>query len=242
MDSLTARLMSRAGLNPVDPKLPPVHNMRMVYLKEQFGAAEEALHDARLALEDLRDVQETKPYDQTKVDAAANLLYDAMAKLAVKERDYFASRYFGRDKAVLKGWNVDRKQELFAKFIDDLRNKASGRLRPNMFSHMDVQNAAVYCSQACVALEQMNNLWYSGGVAIPSNRLTDTPDFGKRQRVINQRLGQIQTNLRSIMASGTQRDIITIKSCLRDAEICQRLARLVASDRWDLPDDLRTPP
>ncbi|CAN0424538.1 unnamed protein product [Ectocarpus sp. 8 AP-2014] len=165
-----------------------------------------------------------------------------MAKLAVKERDYFANRYFGRDKAVVKGWNVDRKQKLFIKFIDDLRSNADGRLRPNMFSPKDVQDAARYCSHACTALQHMNNLWYSGGAAIPSNRLADTPDFGKRQQVINEKLGQIQTNLRSIMASGTQGDIITIKSCLRDAEICQRLARLVASDRWDLPDDLRTPP
>ncbi|CAN0572863.1 unnamed protein product [Ectocarpus sp. 12 AP-2014] len=240
MDSLTARLMSRAGLNPVDPTLPPVHNLRMVYLKEEFGAAEEALYDARLALEDLQVFQKATPYNQTDVDAAAELLYDAMAKLAVKERDYFANRYFGRDKAVLKGWNVDRKQELFIDFIEDLWDDARQRVSAST-PGSDVMRAALSCVLACTALQEMNDLWYRG-MAIPTNRRTDMPDFGKRQQNINERLVQIRTSLRSVMASGNQRDIITIKSCLRDAEICQRLARLVASNRWDLPDDLRLPP
>lgn len=53
VDSLTKRLMSCSGLNPVDPMLPPVHSMRMVTLKEPLTKAEVQLHNARLKLRNL---------------------------------------------------------------------------------------------------------------------------------------------------------------------------------------------
>lgn len=119
MDALTKRLMSRSGLNPADPTLPPVHNMRMVYLKEEFGDAEEALHEAHLALE---TVEAGGPNANTAP------LYAAMAKLEVSERDYFARRYFGGNKAILKGWNVGWKQKLFKAKITELVAAATARV------------------------------------------------------------------------------------------------------------------
>lgn len=73
LNSLTARLVSRSRLNPVDPTLPPVHNMRMVCLKKEFSDAEEALHEARVVLEALEERNGT-----------AAVLYSAMVKLEMK--------------------------------------------------------------------------------------------------------------------------------------------------------------
>ncbi|CAN0538948.1 unnamed protein product, partial [Ectocarpus sp. 12 AP-2014] len=92
------------GLNPSKPLLPPVHNLRMIYLKEPFGDAEIHLHDARVALESVQNGGPTAP------------LYAAMANLEVAERDYFARRYFGGDKAILKGWSCAK----FNKKIEEL--------------------------------------------------------------------------------------------------------------------------
>lgn len=104
MDSLTARIMSRSGLSPVDPTLPPVHNVRMVYLKEPYGKAEQDLHEARVALQAF----ETSGGAEKDKDK----LYKAMANLEERERDYYANRYFGRNKAILEGWNTPKKSEL----------------------------------------------------------------------------------------------------------------------------------
>ena len=127
MDPLAARLMSRIGvgaagrppahstpmikagigLDPSNPLLPPVHNLRMIYLKEPLTKAEKDLHAARVALKTLET--DNTP-DKRKI------LYKAMAKLQGRESQYFATRYIGRDKpVVLKGWNThfsDKVQEL----------------------------------------------------------------------------------------------------------------------------------
>ncbi|CAM9767468.1 unnamed protein product [Ectocarpus sp. 12 AP-2014] len=123
-----------------------------------------------------------------------------MAKLEVKERDYFANRYFGRDKAVLKGWKVDRKQKLFIKFIKDLWTTISARMGPNAFLHQNVIEAINACKYICDALQDMNNLWYQNRTAIPKNRLTTAPDFGDWEQIMNTQLDIIQTKLRSTMA------------------------------------------
>ena len=247
MDSLTARLMSRSGLNPVDPTLPPVHNMRVVYLNEKFGDAEEALHDARLALEALETVQKTKPYDQTKVDTAADKVYDAMAKLAVKERDYFANRYFGRDKAVLKGWNVDWKQKLFAKTINNMvltSNAEENTTKTNAY-HNAAKSAASLAHGSSLTLRIMNNKWYA---AAGGGRQTRTPGtFGADLKLIQDQIPLIRTHLRTAQAlpetDARKTDSLTsIRASLLYAETCQRLARLVVNNRWDLPDDLREKP
>ena len=95
MDSLTKRLLSTSGLDPSRPLLPPVQNLRMVYLKEPFGDAEIALHEARLAL---------KRVEANNIPNNRSILYKAMGKLQVKERETFARRYVGNNKPVLNGW------------------------------------------------------------------------------------------------------------------------------------------
>ncbi|CAM9115678.1 unnamed protein product [Ectocarpus sp. 8 AP-2014] len=233
MDSLTKRLMSRSGLNPVDPTLPPVHNMRMVYLKEEFGDAEEALHEARLALESVQAGGLTDP------------LYAAMAKLEVSERDYFARRYFGSNKAVLKGWNVDWKQRLFKDKITELSTAASARPASALSLDQTARNAATACAFAYSSLKEMNNQWFPYANA-SGDRLTTTPNFGTRPQSIIDRIAVIRTNLNTALAlpdtdATKQASVSSVRASLRDAEICQRLAQLVMNNRWDLPDDLRKP-
>lgn len=239
MDSLTARLMSRSGLSPADPTLPPVQNMRVVNLKEEFGAAEIALHEARVALKNLEDSSGT--------EAA---LYTAMAKLEVRERDYFATRYFGRNKAVLKGWNVDRKQEIFDSYISVY---LSGKMRAKTLqlrrSRMDPSAAVALTAfkDVLAALQRMHRAWYRYGTVLPNNRKTDTPDFSTNPRDIKTKIGEIQTSLGGILNlpdtdPSKQRSIRFTRETLRDALICQRLAHLVTKNSWDLPDDLRKPP
>ena len=99
MHPLAARLMSRIGmgaagrppahstpmvkagigLDPSNPLLPPVHNLRMIYLKEPLTPAEKKLHAARVALRELKKTN--NPPNRTK-------LYTAMAELQGSESDY----------------------------------------------------------------------------------------------------------------------------------------------------------
>lgn len=98
MDSLTARLMSRSGLNPVDPTLPPVHNMRIITLNPDMTDAEKNLHAARKALRTL---------EGANTDANKQALYRAMAALEGSEVQYFATRYIGKERpAILQGWKT----------------------------------------------------------------------------------------------------------------------------------------
>jgi len=104
MDSLTKRLMATSGLRPGNPTLPPIQGVRMVYLDEPMTGAENALHEARLALEAYKTLEKKDPKDTDAIKKAQDGLYEAMGNLEAKEQDYFARRYFGRNKAVLNGW------------------------------------------------------------------------------------------------------------------------------------------
>lgn len=95
MDPLTKKLIFRSGLNPTNPLLPPIHNVRMVILQKGLTQAAKDLHDARLALEALEN--NSTPTNRTA-------LYSAMDKLEKQERSYLATRYFGHNKPVLQGW------------------------------------------------------------------------------------------------------------------------------------------
>ncbi len=97
-DPLTARLMSRIGIHPNNHLLPPVHNVGVVFLKEEFAEGEEDLHVARLALQEF----EANPSDDNQTD-----LFEAMAKLEDRERNYagYFARTFGKDSnTIIKGW------------------------------------------------------------------------------------------------------------------------------------------
>ena len=253
MHPLAARLMSRIGmgaagrppahstpmvkagigLDPSNPLLPPVHNLRMIYLKEPLTPAEKHLHAARVALRELKKTN--NPTNRTN-------LYEAMAKLQGSESDYFARRYIGRkNQVVLHGWNNEGKQKHFTEKVDDLMNKARAHLaKANTHSlHQHAIDAANEAETACGILKYMNDQWYSG-----SNRNTVAPRFGTSLQDVNNAVSNIQQFLRSAtaLAPGTLNkaaSIASIKASLISAKTYQRLLQLVVDGRWDLPYDLR---
>ena len=253
MHPLAARLMSRIGmgaagrppahstpmvkagigLDPSNPLLPPVHNLRMIYLKEPLTPAEKHLHAARVALRELKKTN--NPPNRTK-------LYEAMAKLQGSESDVFARRYIARkNQVVLHGWNTEGKQEHFKRKITQLITKAHVHLtEANTHSlHQHAIDAADEAETACTELEDMNNQWYAGG-----NRINTSINFGTSLQDVNNAVSNIQQFLRSAtaLAPGTLNkaaSIASIKASLISAKTCQRLAQLVVDGRWDLPYDLR---
>ncbi|AAK14430.1 unnamed protein product [Ectocarpus sp. 4 AP-2014] len=254
MDPLTARLMSRSGLsaagrppahstpmakagiglNPSKPLLPPVHNLRMIYLKEPFGDAEIHLHDARVALKSVQNGGPTAP------------LYAAMAKLEVAERDYFARRYFDGDKAILKGWNAEKFKQKIEELINTAANKLTAITVPGTTNtqpgyHISARGAAISAANASSRLNNMNDKWYFsiGGNRLPTKPSTFSTDLTALERAIK----TIKNHLRVVLTlpdsdTTKQASLTSIKASLRHAEICQRLARLVEDDRCDLPDDV----
>lgn len=233
MDSLTKRLLSTSGLDSSRPLLPPVQNMRMVYLKEPFGDAEIALHEARLALEKVNAGGPPEP------------LYRAMAKLEVKEQEYFAKRYFGRNKAVLNGWNVEWKQEVLVKKINSLLKQSyehaeivGGKRGEKLVVgyHQKSLNAANYCVRAYQKLKQMNERYYNKPDPTSEHLESDL-------ELIRGNIQRIQENL--VDTRGLPDSVLKeaslghIKATVRMAQTCERIAILVKQNRWDLPDDLR---
>lgn len=228
MDSLTARLMSTSGLSRTDPLLPPVHGMRMVYLKEEFGDAEKDLHAARLALKNLEDGTGT-----------ATQLYAAMAKLQTSEADYFASRYFGRDRAVLKGWKHDGKQEILRAKIQALKRAALAHKTAASPIHASADDAAAASVKACSAVESLDDSWYSNPLSVVRNRLGASTGFGTHPKDIERAIADIRGNLvtaESLPATTANKPAIisSINESLRDALVCQRLAEHILLGKWDL--------
>lgn len=223
MDSLTARLMSRSGLNRADPTVPPTQNMRMVTLKEKYGPAEQALHDARSALEALQFAQINSPgtVEQLKRD-----MYQAMEQLEGKEADFFASRYFGSgNKKVVQGWNVDWKSSQFTDKIRSLVTDADARIQAAV-GDVRAQRTATLSHDAAQRLHYMHQKWGRH------------PRTGRPQGLDNdlELIRIIVEDLRGLVTTNSTR---SMKADLRDAEICYRLAQLVFKNRWDLPYDLR---
>lgn len=97
MDPLTQILWLRSGVNQAHPLLPPVHNLRMINLKEELTKADIDLHEARVALEKF---EAAGPSGDTRD------LYTAMWKLQEREREYFQRRYLHEHKAVVHGWKA----------------------------------------------------------------------------------------------------------------------------------------
>lgn len=243
MDSLTSRLLSRSGLNRADPLVPPTHNMRMVVLKQEYGAAEQALDRARRALAVLERVQKDHPRDNVRIEAAAEALYREMEGLVGKEADFFASRYFGSgNKKVLKGWQVNWKQGMFGQKLVELYQRLVDRnndITDNNLSAI-TQEAWRHANRAGTAMQMINQLWYPNGDRNP--RRTTTPDFGNYPQVFGRSVSGIRTELNKALAGqngSTHADVASIRESLRDAETFQRLAHLAMKNRWDLPHDLR---
>lgn len=220
MDSLTARLMSTSGLSRADPLLPPVHNIRMVYLKEPFGDAEIFLHEARVALDNFE-----------KNDSPANkiALYDAMAKLEVKEADYFATRRFGFKEPMFVGW----KKELFKAKIREMVTKTTARktdaTKPDGTVIDTLDRLALFSAKKCA----------EGWTKISGN------PFQRRlaAQYISTRVTGIEYALGAVGRLPTsdpkrQPSLKIIAGSLRDMKACQRLASLIAKGQWILPHDL----
>jgi len=252
MDPLAARLMSRIGmgaagrapvhstpmvkagigLNPSNPLLPPVHNLGMIHLKEPLQDAEIYLHDARVELEKVQKGGST---------ASLAPLYTAMEKLELAERDYFARRYFGGDKAILRGWTCAK----FKLKIKQLINIAYRRAmqpdlrQPSTTHDKAAKRAADIAQSVSIQLETMNNKWYVGNARQQTKPTTFGDDF---TRIIDM-IGFIETRLSDVLALADsnqmkQASITSVKESLRHAKICHRLALLVEDDRCDLPHDV----
>jgi len=240
MDSLTARIMSRSGLNPVDPTLPPVHNMRMVYLKEPFGDAEVALHDARVALENLENGT-----------GNAEDLYLAMMKLEVKEQDYFATRYFGRNKTVLKGWKDEGKRiqfylivanlgEVTEKRLDDLGAPlgAAGPIPPGY--SIEAQNATIAAHDALKQLMKIIELWHTPAWVKLATPIVSIDPFMKNLETRVQEIDAIRELVFKRPQSNLTKkaDLRVIETSREEADTYKRLALLVKDDEWVVPYDL----
>lgn len=236
MDSLTARIMSRSGLNPVDPTLPPVHNMRMVYLKEPFGDAEEALHDARVALENLENGT-----------GRAKDLYMAMIELELKEQDYFATRYFGRNKTVLKGWKGRGKRFQFRRTVENLGkvtrkrfNDMGGAFGPTPPGYsIEARRAAIAAYNAYEQLDFMIKCWYDHGWV---KRLAPR-NFRNSVQNLETSVENIEYN-RQIVFGRPQSDLTknadlrVIETSRKETDTYKRLALLLKDDKWVVPYDL----
>ena len=240
MDTLTARLMARSGLsnaarpparstpmvkagiglNPSNPLLPPVHNVRMIYLKEPFGDAEKDLHAARVAL---------KALETTNDPATRKALYKAMAKLQGKESHYFATKYIGRDKPlVLSGWNT-----LFTDKVKELAQSAVRRLLVYQSDAL-VSPSARESDAITILLSEMNR-----------DRLDPKKWNLPRARYEND-LAKIKTKVATIDAvrqtmtigSHTRPQSNAINRSFHEAEQCARLAKLLVDNVRIVPPDM----
>ncbi|CAN0413340.1 unnamed protein product [Ectocarpus sp. 8 AP-2014] len=228
MDTLTARLRPPArstpmvkagiGLNSSNPLLPPVHNLRMIYLKEPFGDAEKDLHAARVAL---------KALETTNDDATRKALYRAMEKLQGKESHYFATRYIGRDKPlVLSGW----KTHFFSHKAHDLYKKSSIRYYfPPSGIHQDAIDAAQMSFWAAEDLRDMNQ---------ESLKPFPRPKawFDVQRRRIDMIIASIEQVIQNTNTTSND-DITFMNESLANAKIIQRLALRVDNVR-EVPHDL----
>lgn len=263
IDSLTKRLMSRSGLNPVDPTLPPVHNLRMVHLDEKLDVE---LHEARGALHALEQSQKAPLYaatatapafDQTAktaaINAAKTALITAMKALQASEQDYFANRYLRRgQKPVLVGWHGKEKQDIFTAYLAKLKAAADAQVTKVGFSgysragyHQTALDAANHYQRATARLIQMNKDCYVGGVT--TNARVDTnllpPAVAKGVSDIKKLLDDIVSEREKALQLPTGTDktnsLREISVSLLGTQRCLRLAGIVAKNRWELPFDLR---
>lgn len=245
MDSLTARLLSRSGLNRRDPMVPPTQNMRMVVLKEKYGKAEILLHNARVALQTLRDAQESKI--PSRVTAATSRLYAAMGKLEGQEADFFASRYFGSgNKKILKDWNQGHKMVEFQKKLSSLeadigyrattaRGVLNGSGAPAL--SRNAQEAQACAERAFDALKAIDRLH-----PIRSRVAKNTPTVGNHPAIIETNIKGIRTELAKALGGengSSNEDVNFIRESLKDAETYERLGHVIMKNRWDVPYDLR---
>jgi len=208
MDSLTARVISTSGLSRVYPLLPPVHNIGMIYLKEPFGDAEILLHEARVALD---------KFEESDIPANKDALYDAMAKLEVKEAHHIGTTRFGFNKPMFVGW----RKELFKAKIREMITKTTAR-HSSTGLHRFARQSALHCLRAWNRLQYLRHRMEVDVLAYVKG--------------IESSLKRIENLFKS--DATLQPDLKVAADSLKDAKAAKRLASLIAEDQWILPHDL----
>ena len=251
MDSLTARLLSRTGLNPIKPTLPPIHNMQVVHLKKDLTKAEKNLHEARLALDQLQEDLKTNSPTAQIIQRRQNALYDAMHKLQRSEADYFATKYIGRDnKTVLDGWEKSGKMKDLRLFLKEKVIEAQKNLNQKQILtggntstyHVAVLDATNELLTAYQNTQSMNWRWYRNDVRIPADQ--KPPSIALLLDDVKQNAAMIRAHLRTALALPDNdpvkvRSVAEIKQIIREADVAVRIATMIDKNIWQLPYDLR---
>ncbi|CAM9115521.1 unnamed protein product [Ectocarpus sp. 8 AP-2014] len=224
-NSLTARLMSRSGLNPIDPTLPPVHNMRIITLNPDMTDAEKYLHAARKALRTL---------EGANTDANRKALYTAMSALEGSEVQYFATRYIGKDRpTILQGWKTHFSAKVDALLAAaELRrtNLVGGNGNPELL--IDAIDLSTGIAQTLKAFDELH--------ANPR----DFPRVSRQEwdAVAHDMTGQVQdvrdldTQARArVQNQLTQPELDVMQECVTDAEHCLVLFKLLVKNKREVP-------
>lgn len=248
MDSLTSRFLSRTGLNPANPTLPPVHNMRMVYLREPLTEAEKDLHIARKAHKALEVGQaslKADPAANVNIQALSTDLYDAMFNLEEREQEHFQRRYIVDNRPAIQGWGPRKFTMVMDETFDAL-------LRMNVPTFLDSSDSedeeeAQYVTNTRQAASEMR--------AMGSNLKTMNDlcydDVGKRRPILPTRQIGIQHNnlIRSLdrlhgllkstreLASsrGQEGALAQITTWEEVAVVMLQMAESIVNNKWNLP-------
>lgn len=239
-NSLTARLMSRSGLNPIDPTLPPVHNMRLITLSADMTPAEKHLHAARKALSQLEEARATKKSFVT-IKSMSNNLYIAMDNLAWAEEKYFARSKLGYYKPVLHGWG----QRKFTEVIERLHNAiVTAQGTKNMVTvdfNLDAVNAWKRTTAAVTSLKNMNNACYHSRAGtrksilpIAQLRLYKTY-IEDHAKLLRQFLNNTQALPDTDPTKANSLEDINYLLDETMKQVVLPMAESIVSDRWDIP-------
>lgn len=225
MDSHTKRLLSTRGFYSTNPLLPPVQNMRMVYLKEPFGEAEKYLHEARLALKSVNDGGDIKS------------LYQAMANLETKERSYFARR-FGANNAVLKGWKKGLVRLNISYLVHEIQEHAEdvGKIKSDgLTTTQGYLSQALSCANESTRIHAkvlfMVDRW--DNPAQDLGLLFDSDEQNIRASLTNMYSMKDYVENTSAGADTGEKTLRHMESSLEKAEDCVHMAKMIRLSQWD---------
>ncbi|CAN0252507.1 unnamed protein product [Ectocarpus sp. 6 AP-2014] len=224
------------GLDPSKPLLPPVDNLRMIYLKKPLTDAENDLHQARIKLRDLEEGQaaiKKNPVASVDIEALKKSLFEAMRKLQNHEDEYFATRYVGHNKPVLHEWNNGFKQTEFTDFLNDIITRINHEKSEWMKSnpHQSLQSALTQIENMVQTLKTMNGRWYnaSGNRKASANKddlRQDHDDILRGARTITTDLEVAKGYLKP----GDQ-EVVEYVSLMRTLLI--EFSEMIQSGKWD---------
>lgn len=238
MDPLTKNLLSRLGRTHGQPKLPPVNNVSFINLQEGLTGAETALHNARVALDQLQAARIVVPRNVRAIRRARRTLHRRMALLEASEQEHFAKHYASNDRTVLQGWR-EWKEEKLKDELNDLRTAARHHVDQAEFdeTHGYADNLAVRGARSAqagaTALQHANDLWYDG-LLRKTTRPPGLHQYGEIMRTTTQ-------DVRNLLAQAEQLDpanalrgdtIASIQQSLTNAQTYERLFKHIATNDW----------